>query len=355
MFKKFAWSTDTKAHWPEIGKSGGGDGDSSAGEVHTLGSAWPLRHEEPLDEHLKMSFPVEKVHFSGRTSFQTLHLIDTPHFGKCLLIDNITQSSESDEKVYHESMVHPAMLSHPCPKKVFIGGGGEGATLREVLRHKTVELCVMCDIDEKAVKLNEEILPSWSDGAFKSDRARVVFDDCVKYLDKCGEKFDVIIMDICDPLEGGPGWKCYTKEMIAKWKTDNLTDGGVFVTQSTAVNVNLILGTFSVINNTLTKTFSNVSPYVVDVPAFAAPWGYNLCSDSQIVSKTTDRNVIDKALKERLGQEAVDKLQHYDGESHTHMFNLPKFARQALEFEDRVYSLSTPIFAGGMAAKDTNP
>lgn len=57
------------------------------------------------------------------------------------------QSAENDEFIFHESLIHPALLSHPNPKSVFVGGGGEGATSREILRHKSVEKLVMVDID----------------------------------------------------------------------------------------------------------------------------------------------------------------------------------------------------------------
>lgn len=86
---------------------------------------------------------VTKYHCSTQSKFQFVEIIDTHAFGKCLVLDGHMQSSVNDEFVYHESLVHIAMLSHPQPRLVFIGGGGEGATLREVLRHKTVEKCTM--------------------------------------------------------------------------------------------------------------------------------------------------------------------------------------------------------------------
>ena len=71
--------------------------------------------------------------------------------GKMLLLDNKVQSAQNDEFIYHESLVQPSMLMHANPKKVYIGGGGELATAREVLRHESVEKCVMVDIDEMVI------------------------------------------------------------------------------------------------------------------------------------------------------------------------------------------------------------
>ena len=82
---------------------------------------------------------IEEVLYTGRTKFQSVEIICTGSFGKCLVLDSKIQSSEADEFVYHEALVQPAMITHPCPETVFIAGGGEGATLREVLSHNTVK------------------------------------------------------------------------------------------------------------------------------------------------------------------------------------------------------------------------
>ena len=94
------------------------------------------------------------------------------------------------------------MFSHPTPKRVLFGGGGEGATALEVFRHKSVVECVMVDIDPDVVKLCEEKLPEWSNGAFKDPRFNFDSDDVKKVLAPDGH-FDVIILDLCDPLEYG--------------------------------------------------------------------------------------------------------------------------------------------------------
>eukprot|EP00879_Flechtneria_rotunda_P031647 GHRR01034594.1.p1 GENE.GHRR01034594.1~~GHRR01034594.1.p1 ORF type:complete len:119 (+),score=27.88 GHRR01034594.1:137-493(+) len=104
--------------------------------------------EEDLADDLKWSMLVKNVLYSGKSKYQEVDLIDVGPFGKTLFLDGKVQSSEVDEWVYHELLVHPAMLMHPNPKTVFICGGGEGATAREVLRHKSVEKVVMVDIDQ---------------------------------------------------------------------------------------------------------------------------------------------------------------------------------------------------------------
>merc|ERR1711988_135570 len=112
--------------------------------------------------------------------------------------------------VYHECLVHPAMLLHPSgAKTVYIGGGGEGSTAREVLRHRSVERCVMVDIDEDVVRFCREQLPENTD-AFNNPRLQVIIDDAKAVIENSSDKYDVIIMDLDDPLEGGPCYQLYT-------------------------------------------------------------------------------------------------------------------------------------------------
>jgi len=287
--------------------------------------------------------------FSSKTKFQDVKILQTKHFGKCLIMDNHMQSAQSDEAVYHESLVHPVMLLHPNPKKVFIGGGGEGATAREVLKHRSVEKVVMVDIDDLAVKMCQEHLVEWNKGVFDDPRLQLHFGDADAYLKNSTERFDIIIMDISDPLEAGPGWKLYTKEFYKRIKEDHLTEKGVFATQSTACSVNLVKECFSTINKTLRGVFSDVFPYRVDIPSFGCPWGFHMCANgveqpALNAPATPDKAVlINDLLIKRLGCESLG-LKHYDGESHSHMFSLSKHERAALREETRELTQCNPIY-----------
>ena len=115
--------------------------------------------EEELEPGLRVSYGLKEILHSGRSKWQTVDLVDLQPFGRVLMIDGLVQSCQSDEFVYHESLVHPAMLMHPNPKTVYIGGGGEGSTAREVLRHKSVEKCMMVDIDGDVVDFCRKFLP----------------------------------------------------------------------------------------------------------------------------------------------------------------------------------------------------
>jgi spermidine synthase len=152
-----------------------------------------------------MSMRLSTITFDSKSDFQTAQVVKTVPFGKTLVLDGKTQSAQFDEAIYHESLVHPAMLLHENPKSVYIGGGGEFATAREVLKHASVESCVMVDIDEVVCNICKEQLPEWGAGAWDDKRMEVHYDDAKAFLERDSRTYDVIIMDIADPIEAGPG------------------------------------------------------------------------------------------------------------------------------------------------------
>jgi spermidine synthase len=142
---------------------------------------WFLDFLSPDEGHMH---GIETILFSKQTQFQRMEIIETKSYGRCLILDGKMQSSQADEFIYHEALVHPAMLSHPEPKRVFVVGGGEGATVREILRHKSVERVLMVDIDEDVVEGSKQYLPEWSQGAFDDPRVELRYMDARKYLEE---------------------------------------------------------------------------------------------------------------------------------------------------------------------------
>ncbi|MBI2958552.1 MAG: spermidine synthase, partial [Chloroflexi bacterium] len=118
--------------------------------------------KDPLGADLVQYHRVRQRLFSGKSRFQTVDIIETGGFGRCLVLDGRIQSCEGDEFVYHESLVHPVMTTHPHPAKVLIAGGGEGATSRHVLMHPSVDRLVMVDIDEEVIQVSRKHLPEFS-------------------------------------------------------------------------------------------------------------------------------------------------------------------------------------------------
>jgi len=282
-----------------------------------------------ISPDLTVLHSVKERIYSGRTKFQSVEIINTGSFGVCLVLDGKIQSSEADEFIYHEALVHPVMLTHPRPEKVFIAGGGEGATLREVLAHKTVRKAVMVDIDKEVVSLCRRLLPSWHQKAFDDPRAELHFADARKYLENSSDKFDVIIIDLVDPLEQGPARLLYTREFY-QIVEQKLGPAGIMSVQAEPAEWKN-LDNFTAIVNTLRNVFSIARPYQVHVPSFFGLWGFVAASQSLDPAKLTPEE-IDTRISTRISK----KLTSYDGLTHQAIFTIPKHIRRKLAATRRV-------------------
>jgi len=291
-----------------------------------------------ISPDLTMLHSIRERIYSGRSKFQSIDIVNTGSFGVCLVLDGKIQSSEADEFIYHEALVHPAMLTHPQPERVFIAGGGEGATLREVLAHKTVKRAVMVDIDEEVVSLCRHFLPSWHQKAFDDPRTELHFVDARKYLDESSDKFDVIIIDLADPLEQGPARLLYTQEFYQIVKQKLGPDGTMSVQAESAEWMNL--DNFTAIASTLRNVFPIARPYQVQVPSFLGLWGFISASQSLDPLELTPEE-IDTRISTRISK----KLKSYDGLTHQAMFTIPKHIRQQLAASKRIITDKEPISA----------
>ena len=292
-----------------------------------------------------MLYRIKDVVHTGKTSFQAVDILDTDAFGRCLVLDGKTQSTEADEHIYHEALVHPAMLLHPKPRSVFIAGGGEGGTLREVLAHSSVERVVMLDLDQEVVDLCRRYLPKHHQGSFEDPRVELIHKDARQYLASCHEKFDVMVMDLVDPMEGGPSYLLYTQEFY-KIALSKIRSGGMLVTQAGPSGPLNFSECFTAIARTLGIVFPRTCPYSVFVPAFITTWGFVLAftTDSSVHGNSSLEGIqpehIDSLIAERLSK----PLRFYDGISHRSMCALPSYLRRGLETEHRVVTDNAPVF-----------
>jgi len=295
---------------------------------------WFIESLSPEEGHLH---GIRRVLFSTQTSFQSLDILELGSYGKALVLDGKVQSSLLDEFIYHESLVHPAMLAHPAAKRVFIVGGGEGATLREVLRHPTVERVLMVDIDEEVVNRCKELLPEWHKGSFDDPRAEVRFLDARRYLEETQERFDVIIIDISEPVEEGPAYLLFTKEFY-QIVHRRLTDWGIIALQAGPASI-FDLSCFAAIHQTLLTVFPVVAPYWACIPCFALPWGFSVAS-KRPDPRQLGPDAVDRLIAERITAD----LRYYDGLTHQMSFLLPKYLRQRLQEEKRIIEDNHPLF-----------
>ncbi|ALU11477.1 spermidine synthase [Ignicoccus islandicus DSM 13165] len=293
---------------------------------------WFIEVQTPCSAHMH---GIEEVYYKGRSQYQEIVVAKLCNVGKALILDGKIQSSEYDEWIYHESLVHPVMIAHPNPKRVAILGGGEGATLREVLKYD-VEKVVMVDLDREVVEVAKKFLPEWHKGAFDDPRTELVIKDGRKFLEETEPgSFDVIILDLVDPFEGGPAAKLYTKEFYQLVKRA-LREGGIMVTQATSTSYTLKM--FSVIYRTVKEVFANANGYHSFIQAFDSTWGFVWGSDAINLNELKPEEV-DSRIKARVRGE----LRYYDGLTHLSMTNLPKHVRKAMESETIVSTDEKPF------------
>ena len=292
---------------------------------------------ESVTPDLAVIARLRAIIFSGSTAYQKVEVLDSYEFGRSLVLDGKTQSTELDEFIYHESLVHPAMLCHPDPKSVFIGGGGEGGTLREALAHRSVERVTMIDLDSEVVALCRQYLPDHHLGSFDDPRLTLRHEDARGYLQSDGAGFDVMLLDLVDPLEGGPAYLLYTDEFYRMAK-NRLNPGGVLVTQSGPVGLPNHKECFTTIFNTLGQVFAHTTALHVHVPAFETLWGFTIASDAPL--RPPSGAELDAAIAKRINK----PLRHYDSESHRGMSALPKFLREGIAGETRINRDDAPVF-----------
>ncbi|MCZ6604029.1 MAG: polyamine aminopropyltransferase [Alphaproteobacteria bacterium] len=185
-----------------------------------LNWAW---FDESLGEGYRLGLEIEKtLHESG-----SIGLYETARFGRVLALDGVIQTTTRDEFIYHEMLAHVPIIAHGAVARVCIVGGGDGGSLREVLKHDVAATLV--EIDGSVIELCKTHLPDLSAGAFDDPRAEIVIADGAAFMGRDGPSFDIIIVDSTDPI--GPGAVLFTKAFTAACR-DRLAPGGILVTQN---------------------------------------------------------------------------------------------------------------------------
>ncbi|MEQ8661221.1 MAG: polyamine aminopropyltransferase [Gammaproteobacteria bacterium] len=146
-------------------------------------------------------FFYDKLLFEADTEYQSIRIYDVPWLGRVLVLDGIVQTTEADEFIYHEMLAHVPLMSVAAPKRVMIVGGGDGGTLREVLKHP-VEKVDLVEIDEVVISSAREFLPTLNDGgrAFDDPRVEIVVQDAFQYMKAHTGEYDAILIDSTDPV-----------------------------------------------------------------------------------------------------------------------------------------------------------
>ena len=259
---------------------------------------------DPFDTY---SLRTKSIIYQGQTAFQSVIIADTYNYGRALFMDGAIQSSAEDEFLYHEMLVQPALLLHPKPRDVLIIGGGEGATLREVLAHR-VRSATMVDIDREAVELCRELLPAWHRGAFDDPRAHLRFEDGRAFVEASEDSYDVVIIDVVDMLENGPALRLYTRQFYEALRK-RLRPNSIVMIQGLEFSFSDYKQHIALVR-TLRTLFSEVHSLRVAIPSFLGTWGIIMASDWANPANVHPAT-IDRVIEQRLGKFWLD---HFTGE-----------------------------------------
>ncbi len=274
---------------------------------------------EYINANYGQTYRLKKKILAEKSPYQKIELVETLEFGKMLLLDGAVQTTEKDEFIYHEMLVHPALLAHPRPSRVLIIGGGDGGSLKRVLEHP-VEEVVMVEMDPRVVEISREHLPDISQKAFEDRRTNLIFANGYEFLKKERGLFDVILVDSTDPV--GEAAVLFSEEFY-RLAFSSLTEEGILVTQSGSVFYQLkeLCQTFS----NLKKVFPGVYVYLANIPTYpGCLWSFSLGS------KLHQPPLIPLSEKERRMVERGFKSRYYNLEVDLAAFALPVFLKEAL-------------------------
>ena len=277
--------------------------------------------QETLYDSISQCFRIDKMYFEHKTEHQHLMIFHNAFLGRVMTLDGIVQTTEKDEFIYHEMMAHVPILARGAARSVLIIGGGDGAMLREVCKHRAVERIVMVEIDAEVIEMAKRYLPNHSAGAFDDPRLELVISDGMDFVRHAGaEQFDVIISDSTDPI--GPGEVLFSGDFYGQCKRI-LKPGGVMATQNGVPFFQL--DELQHTRERMGRHFADQAFYSAAVPTYyggimAFGWG----SDDPSLRRLG----VDE-LRARYRAAAIE-TRYYSPEIHHASFALPRYLLDAL-------------------------
>lgn len=267
----------------------------------------------------KLLIQIKKKLFSVRSPFQKIEVVETPMYGRMLILDGVVQLAKNDEFIYHEMLAHTPLIYHPNPQKILVIGGGDGGILRETLKHPIKEV-ILSEIDSEVVKVSQKYLPFVSKDAFKDSRVKIYYEDGAKFIKKFKNYFDVVIIDATDPSD--LSFPLLKSRFYQNLKMALKKKGVVAVQSGGMVS---FWKWIKYLWKLYQKNFTSVKIHRFNVPSFIeAEWSITIGGKNIDLKKTT-LNCIRKRRKKIKGD-----LKYYSPEIHFYSGILPKYLQKDL-------------------------
>ena len=273
-------------------------------------------YTEKHTDNVGITMKVTQTLFSGKSEYQQLDIVETVDYGRMMLLDGLVMVTERDEFIYHDMIAHPALFTHPDPKKVLVVGGGDGGSIREIMKHPGVELAVLCEIDGLVIDKSIELLPTMAceiDG--NNPRVKLHIDDGIAYIREHQNEFDVILIDSTDPI--GPAVGLFEEDFY-RLVHGALKKDGIMVAQSESPFYHAEIQKKMYTN--LRAVFPIVEMYQAFIPTYPSGfWSFAFASKTYHPVKDFDR--------ERAANRGFH-TRYYNEDLHLGAFMLPTFARE---------------------------
>jgi spermidine synthase len=283
----------------------------------------------PHDESkLKHGIGIKDTLYSAQEEFTVgdqkgimkVEVFDTYAYGKILVIDGIVQTSEVDEFIYHDLMVHLPMTYHNNPKNVLIIGGGDGGALREVLKYDTDNV-TMVEISSSVVESCKKHIPSISNGAFENSKTNLIIGDGKEFIENHKNEFDIIILDLSDP--DGPA-EGLISEGFYKSVSESLKKDGIVSIQSESLTYQPKL--VAIMQKNIRAVFPYVKLHTASIPTYqGSVFGISVAG-KQNFTKITKQEVKEKLF--RLGE-----LKYLDEDVFFSSLVIPKYLRVKIDLK----------------------
>ena len=275
---------------------------------------------EKQTDGVHLSLKVRRWLLRQKTQYQELVLAETTELGRLLALDGKVMLTEADEAFYHEMLVHPTLLSLDNPQLVAVIGGGDGGTVREILRHPSVQRVFWVEIDEAVLNACKELLPSVHRGAFDDPRVELVIAPGEQWLPKFEETFDAIIVDGTDPI--GPALPLFEPSFFQACRQALKRDGILSLQCGTPF---YFRDEVKMVWRNLKQVFGQVKLYLGFVPTYPSGlWAYAMAGNCL-------PNLDAAELHRRCQQRGLTNFRYYSPEVHIASFALPPFVQELLQ------------------------
>lgn len=263
---------------------------------------------------VEYSYEVGQILYRKKSRFQDILVFENHHFGRMLVLDGVVQMTERDEFFYHEMLTHVVMHAHPMPRTVVVIGGGDGGTVREVLKHRSVEKVYFVEIDPEVIRVSREFFPSVA-SSVDDPRVEIRNMDGAEFIKSRSSDVDMVIVDSTDPI--GFARTLFSNEFFSS-AFRALRDDGFYVTQSESLLLHSDI--VSEVQRTLKKTFPVVDLYTTPLATYPGNWW---------AFAVGSRNLDPREMRRPL--EA--KTRFYSEEIHAHSFLPPGFYERLIKGE----------------------